>query len=79
MCRLIRVLVGWVHISEGTFSHVVAHLFPRDNHYENILDKFDPLKPNFYIVKLGCTGVFIIFAQKHKLWVLVRADSARRV
>ena len=35
---------------------------------------FDPLKPHFYIVKLGSTGVYIIFlisAQKHRLWVLV--------
>ena len=39
---------------------------------------FDPLKPHFYIVKLGFTGVFIIFlisAQKHRLWVLVRSGS----
>ena len=39
------------------------------------LCNFDPLKPHFYIVKLGFTGVYIIFlisAQKHRLWVLVR-------
>ena len=33
--------------------------------------KFDPLKPNFYIVKLEVTGVYVIFlisAQKHRLW-----------
>ena len=29
-------------------------------HYENIYN-FDPLKPHFYIVKLGFTGVYIIF------------------
>ena len=42
---------------------------------------FDPFKPHFYIVKLGFTGVYIIFlicAQKHRLWVLVRTTSARR-
>ena len=42
---------------------------------------FDPLKPHFYIVKLGFTGVYIIFlisAQKHILWVLVRTASSRR-
>ena len=36
------------------------------------LCNFDPL---IYIVKLGFTGVYIIFlisAQKHRLWVLVR-------
>ena len=45
------------------------------------LYNFDPLKPQFYMVKLGFTGVHIIFlisAQKHRLWVLVRTASARR-
>ena len=40
-----------------------------------------PLKPHFYIVKLGFTGVYIILliaAQKHRLWVLVRTASSRR-
>ena len=35
------------------------------------LYNLDPLKPHFYIVKLGFTGVYIIFlisAQKHRLW-----------
>ena len=39
------------------------------------LYNFDPLKPHFCTVKLGFTGVYIIFliyAQKHRLWVLVR-------
>ena len=38
----------------------------------------DPLKPHFYIVKLGFTGVYIIFlisAQNHRLLVLVRTAS----
>ena len=42
---------------------------------------FDPLKPHFYIVKMGFTRVYIIFlisAQKHGLWVLVRTASLRR-
>ena len=41
------------------------------NHHEKKLYNFDPLKPHFYIVKLGFTGVYIIFlfsAQKHRLW-----------
>ena len=45
------------------------------------LYNFDPLKPHFYTVKLGITGVYIIFlisAQKHRLWVLVRTASTRR-
>ena len=46
------------------------------------LYSFDPLKPHFYIGKLGFTGVYIIFlisAQKHRLWVLVRTASAEAV
>ena len=42
------------------------------------LYNFDPLKRHFYTVKLGFTGVNIIFlisAQKHRLWVLVRTAS----
>ena len=45
------------------------------------LYNFDPLKPILNIVKLGFTGVYIIFlisAQKHRLWVLVRTVSLRR-
>ena len=45
------------------------------------LYNFDPLKPHFSIVKLGFTGVYIIFltsAQKHRLWVLVGTASSRR-
>ena len=44
------------------------------------LYNFDPLEPHFYTVKLGFTGVDIIFlisAQKHRLWVLVRTASPR--
>ena len=44
------------------------------------LYNFDPLKPHFYIVILGFTGVYIIFlisAQKHRLWVLVGTASSR--
>ena len=43
------------------------------------LYNFDPLIPHL-IVKLGFTGVYIIFlisAQKHRLWVLVRTALAR--
>ena len=35
------------------------------------LHNFDPLKPHFYIVKLGFTGLYISFlisVQKHRLW-----------
>ena len=43
------------------------------------LYNFDPLKPHFYLVKLGFTEVNIIFlisAQKYRLWVLVRTAEA---
>ena len=42
---------------------------------ETYVYNFDPLKPHFYIVKLGFTWVYIIFlisAQKYRLWVLIR-------
>ena len=47
---------------------------------ETYLYNFDPLKPHFYIVKLGFTIVYICFlisAQKHRLCVLVRTASPR--
>ena len=53
-----------------------CHHIKRTNLYN-----FDPLKPHFYIVKLGFTGVYIIFLilpKIHKLWVLVRTASSRR-
>ena len=66
-------LIYWVH-------HFVSL------HYDlgitkTYLYNFDPLKPHFYIVKLGFTGVYIIFlisAQKHRLGVFVRTASPRR-
>ena len=36
-----------------------------------------PFTFRFYIVKLGFTGVNIIFALKHILWALVRTASVR--
>ena len=78
--------------SEDTFSLGATHIVIiryvfntiRVLDFEHItktyLYNFDPLKPHFYIVKLGFTGVFIISlisAQKHRLSVLVRTASAR--
>ena len=48
---------------------------------KSCLYNFDPLKPHCYTVKLRFTGLYIIFlisAQKHRLWVLVRTASLRR-
>ena len=56
-----------------------AVLRPSDDITKTRLYNFDPLQPHFYIVKLGFTGVYIIFlisTQKHRLWVLVRTASA---
>ena len=36
-------------------------LFEKQIHHETRLYNFDPLEPHFYIVKLGSTGVYIIF------------------
>ena len=51
-------------------------VWPRHHFIMKIcLYNFDPLQPHFHIVKLGFTGVHIIFlisAQKHRLWVLIR-------
>ena len=44
------------------------------------LYSFDPIKPYFYKVQLGFTGVYIIFlisAQKHRLWYSL--EPPRRV
>ena len=45
------------------------------------LNRFDPLKPHFYKVKLEFTRVYMNFhisAEKHRLWVLVRTASPMR-
>ena len=42
------------------------------------LYNFDALQPHFYIVKLGLKGVYIIFlisAQKHRLWYSLEPPS----
>ena len=50
-------------------------------HQENMPVPVYPIKHHFYIVKLGYAvgiPIFVIFAPKHRLWVLVRTASARR-
>ena len=61
---------AYVHCSQGSLLITKTRLY-----------NFNPLKPHFYIVKLGFTWVYIIFSyfvKKHRLWVLVRTASARR-
>ena len=86
-----RVLIAYVD-SEGKYqlahSHslISAFVILSQKHLmlyimKTCLYNFDLLKPHFYIVKLGFTGVyiiFLIFAQKHRLLVLVRTASFRR-
>ena len=46
------------------------HTFPKIHITKTCLYNFDPLKPHFYLVKLGFTGVYIIFlisAQKTEI------------
>ena len=62
-----------------TRDHVCTYLVYITKTY---LYNYDPLKSHFYIVKLGFTGVymmnFLISAQKHRFWVLVRTALPRR-
>ena len=67
----------------GIFINMVAvdRLYYFKSITKTYLYNFDPIKPHFYIVKLGFTGEYIIFlisAKKHRLWILVRTASARR-
>ena len=51
---------------------------PRRLITKTYLYNFYPRKPHFYKVKLGFTGVLLIFlilVQKHRLWVLVTAPT----
>ena len=71
----IGLIEGNVYLSRS-FVFVILHLILScAKSFEFItktrLYNFDPLQPHFYIVKLGFTGVCIIFlisAQKHRLW-----------
>ena len=63
----------WVHVCLSEYCYFCIT--------KTLLYNCDPLEPHFYIVKLGFTGVYIIFfyfCLKHRLWVLVRTASARR-
>ena len=80
---------GWdLYLSSSSFISPSLSLSETARHDGNIIDRavnpqlkpihqynFDLLKPYFYIVKLGFTGVYIIFylclLRKHRLWILV--------
>ena len=69
-----------------TFSHELIGFVPRQIRITEIcLCNVDPLKPQFYIVKLVYRGglqgyklFFLISALKYRLWILVRTASSRR-
>ena len=61
------IVYGFVTMDRSKAVLSLWSFFIKKTHLYN----FDPLKPHFYIVKLGFTGVYIIFlisAQKHRLW-----------
>ena len=67
-------------IEKGDWSKVFLFNIDSFSITKTCLYNFDPLKPHFYIVKLGFIGIYIIFlitAQKHRLWVLIRTASLR--
>ena len=51
-----------------------------DSSGKHVHEKYIPHEPLFYKVKMWFTGVlsFLISAQKYRLWVFFRTDSARR-
>ena len=62
-------------------SFHTRHLFRPYFITKTYLYNFDPLKPHFYIVKIGFTGVnifFFYFCSKLRLCVLVRTALPRR-
>ena len=77
------IIVNYLQAPENTSSQLSVFTVKSSGsfHHENIPINFDPLKPHFQIVKLGFTGVYIIFlflVKNIDCWVLVRTDSVRR-
>ena len=56
LCKFLPSLLSLTYIRKGQYGKLPC----MTAHHENI-PIFDPLKPHFYIVKLGFTGVDIIF------------------
>ena len=72
-----RKVEEWIPLQEA----IRSKLFSSRKHAYIILTPLNPTFIHFYIVKLGFTEVYIIFlisAQKHRLWVLVRTASPGR-
>ena len=82
LCQILRLSTGEDNQMYAQTAKFIMDLYEGSLHItKTCLNNFDPLKPHFYKVKLGFTGVYIISlisAQKHRLWVLVRTASAAR-
>ena len=82
LCAYWNMLISTVlTLSIWTKLFCVCICYIHETSRKTYLYNFDPLKSHFYIVKLGFTGVYIIFlisAQKHRLWLLVSTASSRR-
>ena len=78
----IRKIFIWIFLSyDLNRPNIRVHMVYNVAITKTCLYNVDPLKPYFYIIKLGFTGVHIIFlisAKKYRLWVLVRTASPRR-
>ena len=48
-------------VDRGMIRNLMHYPYKCNAHHENIYN-FDPLKPHFYIIKLGFTGVFHYFS-----------------
>ena len=82
-CNKQTIILGTLNLTDSQTDQIVRclRMTKRLVITKTYLCYFDPLKPHFYIVKLGFTGVYIIFlisAQKHRLRVPVRTASPRR-
>ena len=78
--KLYRQVFGMERVNKPQTKEKQSNWFPlpqKGDITKTCLYNVDPFKPHIYIVKVGFTGVyiFLIFAQKHRLWVLLRTAS----
>ena len=58
-----RQTFSWIKVLSLKINHAVCiqNVYKKTDITKTGLYNFDPLKPHFYIVKLGFTGIYIIF------------------